>query len=71
MRHPGAMAAHPLTRGEIAELADRLRGLLEKLAVDELTATTGMAYRLQGAVIALDACSALSAWMPSTPGAAR
>jgi hypothetical protein len=49
------MAAHPLTRGEITELAGRLHGLLEMIAVDELTATTGMTYRLQGAVVALDA----------------
>jgi hypothetical protein len=39
------MAAHPLTRGEIAELAGRLHGLLEMIAVDELIASTGMTYR--------------------------
>jgi hypothetical protein len=55
VRHPGAMAPHPLTRGEITELADRLHGLLEMIAVDEMTATTGMMYRVQGAVVALDA----------------
>ena len=49
------MAARPLTRGEVTELAGRLHGLLDMIAVDELTATTGMTYRLQGAVVALDA----------------
>ena len=45
----------PHTRGEISELAGRLHGLLDMIAVDELTATTGITYRLQGAVVAQDA----------------
>lgn len=55
VRHPGAMAARPLTRAEITELAGRLHGLLDMIAVGEMTASTGMTYRLQGAVVALDA----------------
>ena len=70
VRHPGAMAAHPLTRCEISELADRLHGLLDMIAVDEMTATTGMTYRLQGAVVALDAVLGSLGLMPSTPEAA-
>ena len=49
------MSPRPLTRAEIAELADRLRGLLDMVDEDRLTATTGMTYRIQGAVTALDA----------------
>jgi hypothetical protein len=45
----------PLTRREIAELADRLRGLIAIIEADEMSATTAMTYRLQGAVTALDA----------------
>ena len=39
VRHDGTMAAHPLTRGEITELAGRLHGLLDMIVVDEMTAT--------------------------------
>jgi hypothetical protein len=49
------MPARPLTRGEIAELADRLWGLINMIDAGEMGATTGMAYRLQGAVVALEA----------------
>ena len=49
------MHPRPLTHSEIAELADRLRGLLDMVDNGELSATTGMTYRLQGAVTALDA----------------
>jgi len=49
------MATHPLTRGEISELARRLHGLLDMVDASQMTATTGMTYRLQGAVVALDA----------------
>ena len=34
--HPGAMAAHPLTRAEVTELAGRLHGLLDMIAVGEV-----------------------------------
>jgi hypothetical protein len=50
-----SMAARPLTRGEIAELADRLRGLITMIEADEMSATTAMTYRVQGAVTALEA----------------
>ena len=49
------MRARPLTRTEMTELAVRLRDLLGIVDAGELTATTGMTYRLQGAVAALDA----------------
>ena len=49
------MAARPLTRGEIGELADQLRDLITMTESGEMTATTAMTYRLQGAVVALDA----------------
>jgi hypothetical protein len=55
VRHHGAMSARPLSRGEIAELADRLRGLLDMIAAGEIEAATGMTYKLQGAVVVLDA----------------
>jgi len=59
------MAAHPLTRGEIGELADRLRGLIAMVDNAEMTASTAMSYRLQGAVTALEVvlgsgCSSLA-----------
>jgi hypothetical protein len=44
-----------LNRREIADLADRLRGLLDMIEADEMSATTGMMYRVQGAVVAIDA----------------
>jgi len=49
------MPARPLTRGEIAELADRLRVLLEMVDNGEMSASTAMSYRMQGAVTALNA----------------
>ena len=49
------MTARPLARGEIAELADRLWGLINMIDAGEMSATTGMAYRLQGALVALEA----------------
>ncbi len=54
MDHYGGMAEHPLTRGEIAELADRLRGLIAMVDNGEMTASTAMRYRLEGAVVALE-----------------
>jgi hypothetical protein len=48
-----SMAA--LTRGEIRELADRLRDLIATVDNGEMSATTAMRYRLQGAVMALEA----------------
>jgi len=48
------MPTRPLNRAEVAELADRLRGLLDMVDEDKLSATTGMVYRIQGAVTALD-----------------
>jgi len=47
--------ARPLNRAEVTDLADRLRGFLDMIDEDKLSATTGMTYRLQGAVAALDA----------------
>ncbi len=49
------MPERSLTRGEIGELADRLRGLIAMTEDGEMTATTAMTYRLEGAVAALDA----------------
>jgi hypothetical protein len=49
------MSDHQLTRGEIRELANRLRGLLDMVDAGEMSATTGMTYRVQGAVTALEA----------------
>jgi hypothetical protein len=54
VRHHSDVPAHPLSRREIADLADRLRGLLEMIETDEMSATTAMTYRLEGAVAALD-----------------
>jgi hypothetical protein len=54
MRHHGDVPSRPLTRAEVAELADRLRGLLDMVNEDKLSATTAMTYRIQGAVTALD-----------------
>ena len=45
----------PLSRRELAELADRLRGLLDMIEAGEMSATTAMTYRLEGAVVAVDA----------------
>jgi hypothetical protein len=55
VRHHGRMPDHALTRGEIAELADRLRGLIAMVEADEMTASTAMTHRLQGAVVVLEA----------------
>lgn len=55
MRHHRDMPERPLTRGEIAELTNRLQGLLAMVDEDELSTTTAMRYRLQGAVVALEA----------------
>jgi len=49
------MPARPLTRGEIAELADRLWVLINMIDAGEMSATTAMTYRIQGAVVALEA----------------
>ena len=49
------MPDRALNRREIADLADRLRGLLDMIEADEMSATTGMMYRVQGAVVAIDA----------------
>jgi len=49
------MAARPLTRTEITELADRLRGLIAMVDNGDMSASTAMSYRMQGAVVALDA----------------
>ena len=54
------MVARPLTRREITELGNRLRGLIAVVDEGEMTATTAMTYRLQGAVTALDAVSGSS-----------
>jgi hypothetical protein len=45
----------PLFRVEVAELAVRVRELMDIVDEDKVTAATGMAYRIQGAVTALDA----------------
>lgn len=55
MRHHGDVPDRPLNRREIADLADRLRGLIAMIETDEMSASTGMTYRIQGAVAALDA----------------
>jgi hypothetical protein len=49
------MSRPNITRGEDTELADRLWGLINMIDAGEMSATTGMTYRLQGAVTALDA----------------
>ena len=49
------MATHVLTRGEIAELADRLRDLIAMVDNGEMSATKAMRYRLEGGVSALEA----------------
>lgn len=48
------MPPRPFTRTEVIELTDRLRGLLEMVDEDNLSATTAMTYRIEGAVTALD-----------------
>ncbi|MGD0985401.1 MAG: hypothetical protein ABSA65_16555 [Acidimicrobiales bacterium] len=40
------MPARPLTRGEIAELADRLWGLINMIDAGEMSATTAVTYRI-------------------------
>jgi len=45
----------PLTRAELADLAERLRELLVQVEEGTLAASTAMRYRLEGAVAALDA----------------
>jgi len=44
-----------LNRAEMAEAATTLRRLLGAVEAGELTAPAGLTYRLQGAVIALEA----------------
>lgn len=44
-----------LSRAEMAEAATTLRRLLGAVEAGELTAPAGLTYRLQGAVIALEA----------------
>jgi hypothetical protein len=48
------MSPRPLARAEVAELADRLRGLLDMVNEDKLSATTAMTYGIEGAVTTLD-----------------
>jgi hypothetical protein len=55
MGHDGGVPERPLSRREIGELADRLRGLLDMIEADEMSATTAMTYRIHGAATALDA----------------
>jgi hypothetical protein len=49
------MPTRPLSRDEIAELADRLRLMLDTAATENLAVTMAMKNRVQGAVVALDA----------------
>ncbi len=49
------MPERPLNRREIAELADRLRGLMAMVDNGEMSASTATSYRMQGAVVALEA----------------
>jgi hypothetical protein len=49
------MSDRALTRREIGELADRLRGLLDMVETGEMSASKAMTYRMQGAVAELDA----------------
>jgi hypothetical protein len=44
----------PLARAELADLADRLRKLLDAIEAGALDASTVTRYRLEGAVGALD-----------------
>jgi len=53
--HHGVVAPRPLTRLEMADLRRSLQALLDAIERDEMTASTGMVYRLEGAVTALDA----------------
>jgi hypothetical protein len=48
-------SGRPLTRAEVADLADRLRALLGQIDAGNLDATRAMRYRLEGAIAALDA----------------
>lgn len=45
----------PLTRAQTTAMADHLRSTLAAIDAGELTASTAMRYRLEGAVSALDA----------------
>ncbi len=49
------MPERPLTRREIGELADRLRGLIAMVDNGDMSASAAMKYRLEGAVAVLDA----------------
>ena len=42
------MPARPLNRPEIADLAERVRGVLAIVEADEMSATTAMTYWIQG-----------------------
>ena len=46
-----------LTRDEVSALASDLRALLARIDAGDLTASTAVRYRLQGAVVALGAAS--------------
>ncbi|MHB1510145.1 MAG: hypothetical protein ACYCST_20650 [Acidimicrobiales bacterium] len=49
------MPPKPLTRREMDDLATSLRALLDVIRRDEMTASTATTYRLEGAVVALQA----------------
>ncbi len=49
------MKRRALNRAEMTEAATTLRRLLADVEAGELTAPAGLTYRLQGAVIALEA----------------
>jgi hypothetical protein len=55
LRHDGDVPPRQLTRAEVAELAGRLHCLLAMIDTGRVTASSGMRYRLQGAVVALEA----------------
>jgi len=58
------MATRPLTRQQMAELARSLDALLDAIRREELSATTAMTYRLEGAVTALGAVLAAFSEQP-------
>jgi hypothetical protein len=53
--HDGPVAPKSLTSGQSTELARSLRALLDIIRRNEMTASTAMVYRLDGAVTAVEA----------------
>jgi hypothetical protein len=69
---PRTMMSNPLSRVEVAALADDLRGMLATIESGEIEATTTMRHRIEGALARHRPPRPRPArWSPTSSGLAR